>query len=332
MVKPLPAEAHLRVYLDTADIILIADAKAPSPTVARLRSVLESAPAAIVWSVSHPWDYYPGADEATKERIIDAMNEFPLVVGSYVDPRQLEPRPRDGPTPDLDLRRIVDMRDLLNHPAATEALAAAAPVVQMVHEAEQASLEAMRASRATPIAGKDKRVYVDALVSVVTSGDPRAMSNLIDELIDLGEKQQEVEIDPAVRAAIHDQLVPVVEMMKQAKDMYPELDTNALLQHMRNTIDPSLHETSPGQYAQGLLRQAKRRNVGRNSKRSDPVDLEHVLYLPYVDVFTTDRENVSILQKELPKIRKVRASILVRAGRLEVVADEVERLAGTAAV
>ena len=57
------------------------------------------------------------------------------------------------------------------------------------------------------------------------------------------------------------------------------------------------------------------------------VDIQHVQFLPYVDVFTTDRENEAILRPELANIRRLRASVLVRTRQLDTVADEIDRLA-----
>jgi hypothetical protein len=316
----------LRVYLDTADIMYIADGKAPVASVDRLRRALAAAPAAIVWSTNHPWDYYPTTDEATKDRFIDAMNQFPLVVGSYTEPQQFEPYP-DGPPIDIELAHIPDLREVMDHPAASEALGPVGAVVEQVYEAEQAGLEALRATRGVPLYGKNHEFFLQILITITRGQN----ATTVDEAIAFWEARG-LQIDPTARDVVRAQLESYGEMLRQLRAQFPELQNDAtvtasLRNALRAALDPDMHERAPGLYAQALLRKRKRANLDRNSRRSDMVDLMHVQFLPYVDVFTTDRENESILRPELPRIRKERASVLLRTRQLEAIADEIERLA-----
>jgi hypothetical protein len=246
------------------------------------------------------------------------------VVGSN-EPHEFEPYPPDGSIVDLDLERIRDMREVMEHPDAEQALSIAAPLVSMVHVAEQAGLEALRSTRETPIKGTDFDMYLRIILTLTrVKGGITA-----EEALAFWEREKGLKLDPETREAIRLQLEPLATMLMAVRAMWPELDDEALVQQVKLGADPNLHERAPGRYAQTVLRNAKRRNLDRNSRASDMVDLHHAQFLPYVDVFTTDRENESILRRHLPQIRKRRASILVRVGRLDAVADAIERVAAS---
>ena len=119
----------------------------------------------------------------------------------------------------------------------------------------------------------------------------------------------------------------MADMINQLRELCPEIDGDTLMALVLQNEDPDLHNVAPGLFLQRALRNAKRRNIDRNSKRSDLVDLHHVQFLPYVDVFTTDRENEAILRPLVPKVIRSRASHLLRVGRLDAVADAIEELA-----
>jgi hypothetical protein len=311
----------LRVYLDTADVVAIADAKAEPDDISTLIDSLHRANALVVFSVNHPWDYYSNTDEATKDRMLAAFNGFPHVVASYLEPHQFEPYQADGPH-DLDLGYVSDLRKLMKHPAAEKYLSVLSPVAGVVHEAEQASLEAARTSRDVPLKKKDIELYLQVLVSMIRGKN----GSTADELLGFWEAHNGEGLEPDTKEAIRSRLAPVADMLSQARDLWPEVDGDTLMAQVLQNEDPLLHQKAPGRFLQRCLRNTKRCNLDRNSKRSDAVDLHHVQFLPYVDVFTTDKENEAILRPLVPGLRRIRASRLLRVGRLREVSAAIDEM------
>jgi hypothetical protein len=119
----------------------------------------------------------------------------------------------------------------------------------------------------------------------------------------------------------------VAALLAQVKGQLPGLDLDFMTEQLKLWADPNLHERAPGLAAQRVLRNGKRRNLDRNSQRSDMVDLHHAQYLPYVDIFTADRQNAALLRPHLDLLRRHRASRLIRVGRLMEVSDTIAELA-----
>jgi hypothetical protein len=90
----------LRLYLDTADLIAIADGDVPTSVVDDLHEAMRQVGGALVFSVHHAWDFYPRSDEPTRERVVAAMEQFPAVMFAESEPQSFEgtelapPRPR----------------------------------------------------------------------------------------------------------------------------------------------------------------------------------------------------------------------------------------------
>ena len=285
----------------------------------QLHVAMIEAKAALVFSVNHAWDFYPRTDQATKDRIAGAFDAFSLVLVPNEEPHIFEKAP--GGPHDLDLRRA-DIAELLNHHEATRALSVLDPVTEIVREAEQASLEAARATP-RPFKKAEFEMYVQVLVGVITG------TNGIDagDLLRFWEERNGRAESPETRDAIIGQLQPIAEMLKQLRVTFPDLDGDDLIKMVRDNEDPRLALERPGIFFQRALRNGRRQNVTRNSKRSDLVDLQHVQFLPYVDVLTTDRENVAVLVRALPQARCGRSAKLMRNGDLNGVIMELRRQA-----
>lgn len=119
----------------------------------------------------------------------------------------------------------------------------------------------------------------------------------------------------------------LAEAMTVLRGALGDVDPEQVLAMIRDMAEPGLATTKPGVYMQRSLRDARRRDLGRNSKRSDLVDLRHVQYVPYVDIFTTDKENVAVLSPVLAKWQWRRQAKVLRNRNLDRVIEEVNALA-----
>ncbi len=113
-------QTALRVYLDTADIILIADDKAPAEDVAHLHDVMERTGSVLIFSINHPWDYHLGTDAPTRHRMVEAFNGFPHVAAAYDEPEKLEPFVDMQKVPDLELGYVADLHSLMDTSTPTK--------------------------------------------------------------------------------------------------------------------------------------------------------------------------------------------------------------------
>jgi hypothetical protein len=193
----------------------------------------------------------------------------------------------------------------------------------VVHAAEQESLVAARGTRESPIKKAVLAKYTRGLMRLIERQD----GSIAEQLLAFWEEHQgRVESDEAL-AAVMSQLQPIAEMLERLRST-PGFDVDAMKAKLGESEDRSLSVRRPGVYLERALRGARQRNLDRNSKRSDLVDLHHVQYLPYVDVFTTDKENVAALSPLLANATLRRSGKLLRNRNLARVTEELVRLGG----
>jgi hypothetical protein len=88
---------------------------------------------------------------------------------------------------------------------------------------------------------------------------------------------------------------------------------------------------APGSFLRAIILRDKNKDSRRAPKLSDNADEFHVAFIPYVDVFTLDRENLAIMKRHLGSTRVVRRANLVQNGDDEGLVRAIEALAARAA-
>lgn len=305
-------EAIATLYLDAADLITLVDRRVEEDVLQRLYEAMTDKRCALVFTLNHAWDIEP----ETRLRLAHVLEAFPLVLMPDIEPEKFENTETDG----LVLRQV-DVRQLLEAPETDEALKIAHPVVTDAHKAEQAGIVAARATRDTPMRKSDIAMFTNEVVSLLTAH--HAVSD--EHVTRLWEKRHGSSASEEDRRQVVALAGSVAETMNTVRSVVGHIDPERLLAIIRDLPEPGLATTKPGTYMQRCLRDARRRDLGRNSKRSDFVDLRHVQYVPYVDIFTTDKENVAVLTPILAKLQ--RHARVLRNRCLERVIDEVKALA-----
>jgi hypothetical protein len=308
-----------RLYLDTAELLAVADGKVDAQLFSELLAGMIERRVILVISIEHMQDAIPRADPRAASRMADALERFPLRAVVLTEPHEIEPW---GETPvDITIGMAPNIREILAAPAA-------APFVGSLSNAQDHLFNAIRASqevrRSTTIARPVGRIVWRCLVALVRGhdgGEP-------DHVVSAFERETGAALDGKVRAEVIAQLVPWANLLRDVgsvMDPAPENRTNLLLR-IRETVDDKIHACSPGLYLAARLAHSQASNIARTVKRSDSVDGMHARYFPYVDIATCDRHVYACIVQHLPKARGTRRVRLFRNGCLRDVVSAVNQL------
>jgi hypothetical protein len=293
--------------------------------------------AALVVSFAHVWDFTRATDEATRRRVGAAVDSFPLAVFMTDDPTRGE---RDnlqaygerddwrGPPSDLlpqQLKAIVVTdfagEALLNTTVVPQVEQLVGASMQMT-EAEAFAREVARDAAVAP--AKDATVQAFELLAHAESADELLAFVRAEQLKPAGAAAQVEANWPQTEAAVRAQWAAFAPMRKQFQAQFGagEVAAERAARLMLNKSGLSsinfaganirgdasrrteiMAWLSPGLALVAALAQRHDKNVARDPRYSDRADLEHMKYVPYVDLATVDAANFEVVSRLRSKLR-----------------------------
>src|SRR4051812_22792287 len=123
-----------RLYLDTAEILTIADGKADADVLRQLVAAMWARCVVLVISLEHLQDSLARADSSAPDRVAAALEHFPLRGVVVSGPSAIEPW-QEG-VDDIAIAPAANIRDVLMHPRREPILSELASAQDAVHNAD----------------------------------------------------------------------------------------------------------------------------------------------------------------------------------------------------
>ena len=301
----------LLVYLDTADLIVIGDGKDPRGAETLLNAMRETGSALMI-TVEHAFDFMPEGAPHHRRKIFDAIEGFPVVVTPFLSVSSVERSEllntslAATPANPLDLHRVTDVRDVFEALESEGAVEVMGDVKQLVWDAERSAAAASQPSQRPQVAGfaRLRREVERRLLDILAvERDPAAIRSAILSMIpDAAQEELGQDVILSIASDLSRVLQAWVDDGESGED---------LRRSMLERQDPTLAAERPGTMLRLQLSRAQEADTRRNPRLSDLVDRGHLNYLPYVDLMTTDRDNLKRLGPHLSTFRRRRRAVLV---------------------
>lgn len=309
-----------RLYLDTGDLLAIADGKADADVVDRLIATCGERGVLLVVSRAHFQDV-AAVDQATRDRVSDVLERFRWRTVVMQGPEDLEALATEAV--DIGLALAPNIRDLNDHSVTAVSMQRQLAFQQEVFEAFAASQQArVRAGRSP--SQRAKTLGVMCLISLV-HGSPQGD---LATIFEIHKREHGFDVEAWEQEAILAEIEPMAKFLASVQDM-PDLPEDwrllALL-HLKAGANTRFETLAPGQYLSTRLNGGFVQNVGRRPLKSDVVDIAHVSHLPYVDVATCDRAAFAMINQHLSRVSCPRQVKLFRNGSWSEVLEAVEGL------
>jgi hypothetical protein len=337
-----------RLYLDTAFIADMADGASAPKVVARLRRALVGSNTVIVVSHAHLIDIARAEDPLTRARVVAFLDTFDCMVAPVIAPRDLEAAALDAvrtaainelSADDMTFRPLTSVsNDLLAMSDDMHAYETVGGFMAQIADAERA---AQAGPRLDGQISKAERRMLASMIRRVLGGEP--IERLVGEL----EESSGVQLDPEMRALLVQVVGPQMAASLPAFMKSLGEAGGTVEQFAKTAVRPGgarsdltyagikggeerwtaiAPRVAPGTYLASQLRALRRGNLTREIKDSDGADLEHVTFLPYVDLATSDADNVARLSKHLQVARMRPGFALFPNGRVDDVLAAIGRL------
>jgi hypothetical protein len=197
-----------RIYLDTGDLLQIADGRAPEDIVVELSEAMRDRGFLLLISMRHLQDVLPRTGPETVDRFASALERFSLRALVMKGPDELEPWAAQ--VGDIEIAIASNVREIMTAPAAGPMVDLHADVQEHVHAASVSTTQRRRrgATAALPQAVRD--LAFQAFVSIVLGrqgDDPEAV-------LGFWEVQSGTALTDQERAVVVDSLAPAVDLLR----------------------------------------------------------------------------------------------------------------------
>jgi hypothetical protein len=312
------AQSWRRLYLDTAELLDMADGRTDAGVVSALIREMERSSTLLVVSVEHAQDIMHGAAADTYERFLCALERFPNRAVVTTAPHDIEPW--EDKAEDIVVELADNTREIFSHPRAR-------PFVKELVQEHAALFDVTVETKVNEAAvGSLSRSARGLLLRCLVTLVRGWRGTDVATILAMWEGREPPSLSEDERNSLLLLLAPWAELLAEfERRHHPSAAMRErMLDYFRNSFDDASHEYSPGMFLGGRLVRCLRRNTGRNPLRSDSVDGMHAQYFPYVDVATCDRQVFACLSKHVRDLRWPRALHLFRNGQL---ADVIALLA-----
>ena len=167
----------MRLYLDTADILDIADGRRDPEGVAELRAAVSETKTIVILSKDHFWDILPRCDEASIERVITALEGFPYVAIPLEEPHELE---KISKTADVQLASPTSIRAFFIDPQTRKMASVLSTTAGFLHDAEEARRSAAIADGPRKLSNKDQERLLQYAISLMRGVNGRTAEDTAD--------------------------------------------------------------------------------------------------------------------------------------------------------
>jgi hypothetical protein len=329
MTKPL------RLYLDTAILIDRADGRIDPELARRLDSAVLRKHAQVVVSVAHFWDIHASLSDVDRARAVATIGELPNLRRVVVPPSKIEaPRiesamrgePFDSETPDIVLGLVEDLPGIIQE--TRNGFVALAQMGSGMAEAGNTARVASSGGRASPTAEEFFRRLIGGespIELLKTIGlDEARVRELVSQVSNLGPLMSVA--TEAVRkeiATVDGDPTILFRELKRRRGSPASLSWSSVRGGDQRWLDTA-KRYGHGLYLSKRLSQMRAGDPQRQIKKSDLADLDHAVYLPYMDLATVDRENYGAIQGALQEVQPSRPVRVFKNGRLGDLLDALE--------
>jgi hypothetical protein len=309
-----------RLYLDTGDIIDIADDRVDPVLVENLTSASYERGVILVVSIAHFQDILQ-VDQPSRDRISTALERFRLRAFVMQGPPEVEFAA--GGAVDIDLNIAGNIRELNDASKSASSLRTLQAAQDSLHRAFVGYQQA-RARQPRQVSTQAANLGMQVLISLVRGW----LAEDAETVLEYWRLQDGLELDDWERDALLEQIRPFAKLLSEIQRMpdLPESWRTVVLDALRASVNHSSETPTPGHYVSGQLNGANMMNITRGPKASDILDVSHVAHLPYVDIATCDRAAFAAVSRRLRRIRCPRTVQLFRNRHLSDVLEAVRRL------
>jgi hypothetical protein len=309
------------LYLDTAELLYIADGRADEGLVRDLAQAMWAHCMPLVVSLEHLQDAIPRAtDPDTRNRVADALERFELRAVVIRSPGEIEPW--TTPEADIELAPAANIRELLMSREGHHALVNLTSMHDALHAANVDFRELLLSDKAT-FRKAEYELWLQCFITLVRGW----RGTDVGEIVSYWQAKSEIQISDAIRDSMRAHLQPVSDLVASLGDaMSSEEARTHILTSMSHSFASEGHVSAPGLFLSGQLASCRSRNRTRIPTVSDALDGMHVTHFPYVDVATCDRQTYGCIIPHLEKIVRPRRPRIIRNGDLREVLRAVEGL------
>jgi hypothetical protein len=315
-----------RLYLDTGDLLDIADGRTDSNVVLDLIAACEKHVVWLVVSSDHLQDALMPDEYISVDSLGTALEQFRFRALVTTGPHVVEPWSEHGVARDIVIEGCSNIREILAHSAGTSELASMRDVQDALYQAAVSSKIARQVIGEAPIARHHRAIALEATITQVLGwmgSDPVPVV-----LRHLEEDGGTPTVQEAVNL-IRGQL-PVAEVLQAVAPVIDAhgIDRTDLARRMAFSMSSDGFKVAPGAWLGGKLQAGLARNFSRKPRRSDVVDCFHAMHLPYVDIASCDGQSYTILSRLVEQARGPRQQTvsLFRNGRLEDIVRHIRAL------
>lgn len=312
-----------RLYLDTAEILTIADGKVDREIVRELVSAMSARCVVLVISLEHLQDSLTRADSNAPDRVTAALERFPLRAVVVSGPSAIEPWPVG--VGDIEIAPAANIREVLMHPRRGPILSELASAQDAIHNADVSFQQAQAAFAEQRLSNAEHTLALQVIITLVRGW----RGTDVDEVIEYWATRSDLRLSSAVRASLVAHLQPIAQLMSKfvADERFDDVARLSILTRMRDGFGAAPLSHAPGLFLAARLATCRTQNRTRTPSRSDSLDGLHAMHFPYVDLATCDRQTYHCLAPHLPRIPGPRRPILFRNGQLPNVLNAVNALA-----
>lgn len=310
-----------RLYLDTGDLLRIADGRVEPGIVEALRGAMEESGTRLVLTREHIQDALSNVDSHTFERFVRAVEGFLPVLMVLDGPWVVEPLVEGRG--DIVCQPCSNFRELVSSGAMDTWLARGNALQDQTHSGTVAAQTVLRGTAPTQrVASKSaEQIFSQAFVTLCRGW----LGEEVGPIIAFWEQELGLTLAPNDRPAVVARLEAAREVLAALRGTIERegVDMTEVLRNLGAAgTDPRAY---PGQFLALRLSAARLRDLKRTPLRSDLLDVEHAAHFPYVDTATCDGHTFHLVTRAISGCVGPRLPVITRTTDLASVVDFVRR-------
>lgn len=322
---PIPDYVQ-RLYLDTADLLDIADKRVDESIVVSLADAMEEHAVALIISHEHMIDALVPGDPVSVDQLSTALEQFRLRFLVLKGPEQVEPWAVNGHAQDIDIEGCHNIREILTAPEAAANLLTSRTVQDAAHRGATSSNASRRLNGDLRIPRHQREIALQSSITQFRGwmgSDPLPI--VLHHLERNGGTPTAAEVENLVQA--QQPFANVLDEVGPSIDAHG-IDRTALLRRIACSVASDGFRVAPGAWLGAKLYNGLSADLRRTPLRSDLVDCMHATYFPYIDIATCDAQSHVILSRFINQAHgsRPRSATLFRNGRLSNVIAHIKTL------
>jgi len=316
-----------RLYLDTAVLIEIGDGSIARLVLERLLDAVTSHAVMAVVSLQHLQDALHPGEAENAGRLATALEMFPVL--GLVDRGPFEIEPWEQPSGDIVILPCGNIREVINAPSRDATISRHQEVLRASHAGivtETGMRRVVSAPGAFGVGRPSLRLpaRLEPVAQYVVAMMVVAVDYQITDLIEDGATALGVTLSREDREVLGLSLMPALGLLAHLAG-----ELAALSPDERGRVAKSMFATpdrSPGHWLSNQVSGAHRRNILRDPRASDGLDLMHVSHFPYVDVATCDRTTFAAVEPSIRSGIGPRSPRIFRNAELRLLIEHIDAM------